>query len=155
MGASSRDGDLYGWSRVQAAGLRRVAELRLNDLPELDWSELAEEIEDLGRSLERELRSRYAVLLLRLLKWQHQPGFRCGSWQASVTSQRRAIAHLLRKNPGLRSKVVEGFADAYGPARLGAAGETGLAPATFPEACPFPRELAEDEAFWPGGEPGA
>jgi len=147
------DSDFYSWSRTQAAGLRRLAELRLNDLPELDWRELAEEIEDLGRSLERELHSRYVVLLLHLLKWQFQPGLRCASWQLSVTNQRRAIARLLQKNPGLKSKVDAEFADAYGPARLGAASETGLVLATFPELCPFSRELVDDEAFWPGGEP--
>ncbi|HEX6014104.1 MAG TPA: DUF29 domain-containing protein [Geminicoccaceae bacterium] len=145
--------DFYSWSRAQAAGLRRLAELRLNDLPELDWRELAEEIEDLGRSLERELHSRYVVLLLHLLKWQFQPGYRCGSWQSSITNQRRAIARLLRKNPGLKAKIADEFADAYEPARLRAMSETGFALATFPKRCPFARELVEDEAFWPGGEP--
>lgn len=144
--------DFYSWSRAQAAGLRRLAELRLNDVPELDWLELAEEIEDLSRSLERELHSRYIVLLLHLLKWQFQPGFRCKSWQLSVTNQRRAINRLLERNPGLKSKAAEEFADAYEPARFKAASETGFALTTFPEACPFPREQANDETFWPGGE---
>jgi Domain of unknown function DUF29 len=146
--------DFYSWSLAQAAGLRRLAELRLNDVPELDWRELAEEIEDLSRSLERELHSRYVVLLLHLLKWQFQPGYRCGSWQASITNQRRAIARLLKKNPGLKAKIADEFTDAYAPARLRATSETGFAPATFPERCPYARRQAEDEAFWPGGEPG-
>ena len=152
MSSLYRD-DFYSWGLAQAVGLRRLAELRLNDVPELDWRELAEEIEDLSRSLERELHSRYAVLLLHLLKWQFQPGHRSGSWQASITNQRRAIARLLRKNPGLKARAADEFADAYAPARLEATSETGLAPATFPERCPYPRKSAEDETFWPGGEP--
>lgn len=144
------DSDFYSWSRAQAAGLRRLAELRPNDLPELDWCRLAGEIEELSRSLERELHSRYAVLLLHLLKWQFQPGFRCGSWQLSVTNQRRAIARLLGKNPGLKSKAADEFAEAYEPARLKATSETGLALVTFPELCPYSREQVEDEGFWPG-----
>jgi hypothetical protein len=145
--------DFYSWGLAQAAGLRRLSELRLNDVPELDWRELAEEIEDLSRSLERELHSRYVVLLLHLLKWQFQPGYRCRSWQASITSQRRAIARLFRKNPGLKAKAADEFGEAYAPARLRAVSETGFAAATFPEHCPFARKPVEDETFWPGGEP--
>lgn len=147
------DRDFYTWSQAQAAGLRRIAELRLNDMPALDWHELAEEIEELGRSLERELRSRYVVLLLHLLKWRHQPGFRCGSWRLSVTNQRREIARLLRKNPGLKGRAADEFADAYEPARSKAASETGFALATFPELCPFSREQVENEGFWPDEGP--
>ena len=145
--------DFYSWSLAQAAGLRRLAGLRLNHAPELDWRELAEEIEDLRRSLERELHSRLVVLLLHLLKWQFQPGFRSRSWQSSITVQRRGIARPLRKNPGLEARVPVELADACVSARLRAAAETGLADSTFPERCPFARKSVEDEGFWPGGEP--
>ena len=46
--------DFYSWGLPQAAGLQRLAGLRLGGVPELDWSELAEEIERLSRSLEDE-----------------------------------------------------------------------------------------------------
>jgi hypothetical protein len=147
--------DFYSWTRTQAAGLRRLAERRLNAVPDLDWLELADEIEQLSRSLERELYSRYAVLLMHLLKWRFQPGHRCGSWQLTITDQRRELARLLAKNPGLKSKVAAEFADAYEPARLRAMSETGFGDDLFPPGCPWPLDQAVDAAFWPGGEPEA
>ena len=145
--------DLYSWSLGQAASLRRMAGLRFDDAPELDWHELAQEIEALGRSLEDELHARFVVLLHNLLKWQFQPGFRSRSWQSSITVHRRGIARLLRKNPGLQTRAAAELADAYVSARLRAVSETGFAETTFPERCPYPRTSVEDEGFWPGGEP--
>ena len=145
--------DFYSWGLAQAAGLRRLAGRRLDGVPELDWSELAEEIEGLSRSLEDELHSHLIVLLHNLLKWQFQPGFRSRSWQSSITVHRRGIARLLRKNPGLQATVPAALADAYVSARLRAVADTGFAEATFPERCPSARTSIEDESFWPGGEP--
>lgn len=153
--ATLYDTDFYSWTRTQAAGLRRLAEQRLNAAPDLDWLELADEVEQLSRSLERELYARYVVLLTHLLKWQFQPGFRCGSWQLTITGQRRELARLVAKNPGLKSKLAAEFADAYEPARLRAMSETGFAEDFFPSACPYPLDQAVEAAFWPGGEPEA
>ena len=145
--------DFYSWGLAQAAGLRRLAGLRLDGAPELDWSQLAEEIEGLSRSLEDELHSHLIVLLHNLLKWQFQPGFRSRSWQSSITVHRRGIARLLRKNPGLKSRVADELAEAYVSARLRAVAETGFAENTFPERCPYSQTSVEDEGCWPGGEP--
>ncbi len=145
--------DFYSWTQAQAAGLRRLARMRLNTVPELDWQVLAEEVEGLGRSLERELYSRYVVLLSHLLKWRSQPGFRSRSWQLTITDQRRELARLLAKNPGLKSKVAAEFADAYEPARRRAMSETGLPDHAFPEACPYLVDQVGDGDFWPGGAP--
>jgi hypothetical protein len=150
--SSLHEQDFYSWTQEQAAGLRRLAQLRRNDLPVLDWEQLAEEVEDLGKSLERELGSRFVVLLLHLLKWRYQPGFRSVSWQLSLTGQRRRLARLLRKNPGLKSKSAEEFAEAYESARLRAASETGLDVDNFPPSCPFTLEQAMDDGFWPDEE---
>ena len=50
------DEDFVRWTEQQAAALRQAAGLDVN-LP-LDWENLAEEIDSLGRSLKHELRSR-------------------------------------------------------------------------------------------------
>ena len=59
--------DFYGWTQEQARLLRE------GRFAELDVANVIEEIETLGRSERRELVSRLRVLLLHLLKWQHQP----------------------------------------------------------------------------------
>ena len=49
---------------------------------------LAEEIGDLGLSLERELYHRYVVLLAHLLKWRYQPRSAGASWRGTINEQR-------------------------------------------------------------------
>lgn len=147
--ASRHDSDFYGWTREQAATLRRAAGYRLNDIPGLDWLSIAEEIEGLGISLERELFSRYRVLLLHLLKWCFQPERRGPSWLRTIDNQRDEISRLLEKSPSLRSKRLAEMTSAYPRARKDAAHETQMPLATFPETCRFTIEQVEDETFWP------
>ena len=60
------DQDFVRWTEQQAAALRQAAGLGVN--LSLDWENLAEEIDSLGRSLKRELRSRVAVIIEHLIK---------------------------------------------------------------------------------------
>lgn len=143
------DTDFYGWCLDQAAALRRASEARLNLAEPLDLANLAEEIESLGRSQERELGSRYKVLLMHLLKWRHQQEGRSVSWRATIRNQRWELARLLRQNPSLRRLRADEVADAYPPCREDAADETGLPVETFPATCPFTLEQIHDMDFWP------
>jgi hypothetical protein len=89
--------DIVAWSEQQAALLRS------GRLAEIDVLNIAEEIEDVGKSEKRELRSRFSVLLAHLLKWQAQPQRRIShSWQATIRYQREAIELLFDETPSLR-----------------------------------------------------
>lgn len=149
----ARGKDLFGWTQEQSTLLRDASELRLNTPADLDWEHLAEEIRLLGVSLKRELRSRYTVLLLHLLKWRYQPGLRGGSWRNTIREQRNQIVEILEESPSLRARRDAEMTLAYARARDAAEGETGLPLATFPGECPFTLDQVEDEAFWP--EPDA
>lgn len=59
--------DIIAWASEQARLLRE------GRFEQLDIAHLAEEIEDVRRSEQRELPSRLAVLLAHLLKWGYQP----------------------------------------------------------------------------------
>ena len=137
------EADFYSWTRAQAEALRR------RSANELDWDNLAEELETLGRSEARELYSRYVVLLTHLLKWIRQPDRRGRSWENTIAIQRRELARHLRLNPGLVSVEAGEFADAYDRARREASSETDLDLAEFPETPPFTLEQAKDEAWLP------
>ncbi len=50
-----------------------VEKLRIQDHANVDWDNLIEEIEDMGRSERRSLKSNLIVVLVHLLKWQYQP----------------------------------------------------------------------------------
>ncbi len=135
--------DFHAWA------LQNARLLREGRLAEIDIENIAEELEDMGGSKERELESRLGVLLAHLLKWVYQPERRGNSWESTIEEQRRRVERLLRKNPSLKSKLVENFADAYGDARLIAARETGIHKSKFPETSPFPLEQTLSDAYWP------
>ena len=70
----AKPGELYEqdfvlWTEQQAAGLRRAKGSNLL----LDWENLADEIESLGRSDRRELRSQITRVLRHLLKLEVSP----------------------------------------------------------------------------------
>jgi Domain of unknown function DUF29 len=95
------DEDFVRWTEDQAAALRDAASLATN-LP-LDWENLAEEIDSLGRSLRHELRSRLMVILEHLLKLEHAPAIdpRRG-WIERIGRERLIIEDLLEENPSLK-----------------------------------------------------
>jgi Domain of unknown function DUF29 len=105
--------DFVRWAETQAGALRRAADAGSN-LP-LDWCNLAEEIESLGRSQRRELKSRIGNLTEHLLKLElsfaSQP--RAG-WLETVGRERREIELLLEDSPSLRGEVA-GIASAVWP----------------------------------------
>lgn len=139
------DTDFYLWSQHQAALLREGA------LTELDIENLAEEIESLGKSNRRELRSRLEVLILHLLKWYYQPeGRQMGhSWYDTIEEQRRELRLLLEDSPSLRRQVSDLIQQHYAHTRQKAAKQTKLILTTFPPTCPWSDEQVLDEDFWP------
>jgi hypothetical protein len=132
--------DLTLWTERQAALLRRRAAGELANDAEIDWHNVAEEIESVGRSERRELRSRLAVLLQHLLKWRFRCELRSPSWRSTIRTQRDEIEDLLGDNPSLRSKLPELLLAAYPRARLKALDETGLL--NLPGTSPFTIEEA-------------
>lgn len=86
--------DFVRWTEQQAAALRQAAAAGTN-LP-LDWENLAEEIDSLGRSLRRELRSRIRVIIEHLIKLEASPATdpRRG-WIETIDRERSEIEVLL------------------------------------------------------------
>jgi hypothetical protein len=104
------DEDFVRWTEEQAAALRRAkssrpAGSRGSNLP-LDWENLAEEIESLGRSDRRELRSQITRVLRHLLKLEVSPAAepRAG-WRATIREARSEIEGLLEDSPSLRREA--------------------------------------------------
>jgi hypothetical protein len=139
--------DLYSWAIEQAALLRagRIAEA--------DALNIAEELDDVGNEQYEKLESALRVILLHLLKWDHQPERRSRSWHASISVQRKHVAKVLRKNPGLKPAVDEAMAEAYAVARIEAAAQTLQEEDTFPLECPYSwSDIMQREISWPPHE---
>ena len=144
---AAKEADLYSWARHQAELLRA------GRLSEIDPVAIAEEIDDVGEEQYDKLESALRVLMLHLLKWDHQPSMRSRSWTTSVREQRRRVLRQLRKNPGLRPRLDEALVEAYEDARDEASAETGLPPSIFPVRRPFEyAEIMERPIVWPGDE---
>jgi hypothetical protein len=139
------DVDFFEWTQQQAKALAA------GKASELDWANLAEEIESLGKRDRRALRSRLEVLVIHLLKWRYQPERRQSghSWSSIIRTQRRRIDQILEDSPSLRRQVSDLMAADYPAVRLNASDETGLSLETFPESCPWTAEQVLDEMFWP------
>lgn len=69
---------------------------------QLDVEHIAEEIEDVGESEQRELANRMAVPLSHMIKWQRQPQRRRVSWEVSLRNQRRGISRRLEETSSLK-----------------------------------------------------
>ena len=123
------DTDYHAWTR------RTATDLRAGRVDAVDLCEIAEEIEDLGKSERRALESCLAQLLLHLLKWDKQPELRSVSWQVSIRKQRRQMERILDESLSLRPCLPELIATAYLDAVDDAIAETGLAP--FRKSCPY------------------
>lgn len=133
--------DVVAWATEQA----RLLRTKRFDL--LDIDHLADEIEDVGKSEQRELASRLAVLLAHLLKWDFQPERRCASWESTLREQRRAISRRLRKTPSLQYSLndPDWWEDVWLDARIAASQETGIEFDRFPVICPWACSSVLDE----------
>ncbi len=123
--------DVVVWANEQAALLRS------GRFSELDIENIAEEIEDVGKSEQRELASRMAVLLMHLLKWQYQPSRRGSSWIFTIRAQRGSILMCLEETPSLRGKLTneKWISSIWNDALYRAVVETELD--IFPAQCPW------------------
>ncbi|MGP0091745.1 MAG: DUF29 domain-containing protein [Xanthobacteraceae bacterium] len=135
------DADFYSWSMEQAQLLRAG---RWTDV---DRDNVAEEIESLGREQFNKLESAIRVLVLHMLKWDHQPARRSRSWALSIKAQRIELEDVLADNPGLKPRIGEALARAHRKARIEAAKETGLDEADFPDKCPYSFDDVTTRAF--------
>jgi hypothetical protein len=123
--------DFYGWAIEQAVLIRE------GRFGELDSVNLAEEIESLARHEFRSFVSFLRLVILHLLKWDHQPSRRARGWAISIALHRDHARTSLDENPSFRPRLDEALDRAYRQARLQAARETKLPIGTFPEPRPY------------------
>jgi hypothetical protein len=139
--------DFNEWALDQARALR---DRRTSDL---DWANLAEEIESLGRSDQREVRSRLTTLLVHLLKWRHQIERRSDSWSETIARERMELPFIFEQSPSLVNFAETAFVKSYRLARSEAARQSRLPIRSFPVEPPFSIDDALDPDFWPDAPP--
>lgn len=135
--------DVLAWATEQ------VALLRAGKLSEIDIEHIAEEIEDVGKSEKRELKSRMVVLIAHLLKWQFQPERRGSSWQKTIKVQRRDVKYCLKETPSLQGcfNDPEWLAIVWDVAVVTTENETGLQ--NLPDKAIWSPESILSDDFYP------
>lgn len=136
---------------------QHISLLKQGRVNEIDIEHLIKELEDMGKSNQRELFSHFKILIAHLLKWQFQlrqlsnyrESWQGGSWQATIVEQRSQIVDQLEQSPSLKHQLQEAVIKAYPKAVDIAVKETGLPKSTFPDACPYTLEQLLDDTFYP------
>jgi FixJ family two-component response regulator len=109
------DSDFYAWVQAQADALRA------RDAAAIDWENVIEEIETLGRSERSRLRSVLETILEHMIK--HDYGLNDEpkrGWTRTIQTQRRQAAKVLKDNPSLRPLVGSLIKEEYPDARTSA-----------------------------------
>ncbi|MDJ0731600.1 MAG: DUF29 domain-containing protein [Crocosphaera sp.] len=123
--------------------------LRKRKFTDLDVSNLIEEIEDMGRSEKKAVKSNLKILLCHLLKYKYQPEKRSKIWLSTIFEHRDRLEDDFAESPSLKRYFEEVFQPCYHKARKQAEIETGLPLETFPLNCPFTSEQVLDMDYLP------
>jgi len=145
---SSRETDLYAWLLDQAN------ELRSHKPDFIDWSELAEELDEIVALARKETVSRLRTVLMHLLKWKYQRTNRNEvSWKSSIDRERSDL-ELLLDSGNLRNYLSgEGYERAYRLARREAGNEMQLERTEWerllPQTCEWDLDTVLNADFFP------
>ncbi len=103
--------DYVGWLN------ETITLLKQKNFDKVDWENLIEEIESLGRSQKRELRNRLTTILehgLKLCYTDQVEDYR--GWQETIRRSQRELEELLTDSPSLKPYWEQVFLDCYATA---------------------------------------
>jgi len=148
------DTDFLAWTEEQARLLREAARERIN--APIDWENVAEEIESMGRSELRAVESALVRVIEHLLKLEYSPAADPrGDWKVSVLEHRDRVARDLSASPSLRGRI--DTADIYKSGRkIAALGleRDGMRLNDLPANCPYSLDQLLDADWWPASRHG-
>jgi hypothetical protein len=146
----SYEEDFYRWTQDQAHRLRAQASLRRNE--PIDWTLLAEEVEDLGRSARNTCESMVELVIDHLLKLEHAADRTPeGHWRGEIAAFRATLDKTL--TPSLRNALKRSLGRRYEIGKRLAIRRLERDDRSFaaklPDTCPYGwREIVED--WYPG-----
>ena len=142
--------DFFAWTQQQAALLRRASARA--PTAGLDFQNLAEEIESLGKRDRRALISQIARVIEHLLKLQYSKMKESYSgWESSVDVHRSKARRILKDSPGLKAELEKILNESYDDGRRFATRSlrNELDPNIVPEICPYSLDQILDGDWWP------
>jgi len=139
---ASYETDFYGWTLEQADLIRS------GHSSKLDFENLLEEIESMGRSEKRELESSFTSLFAELLKWKYQPLFR-SRIEIFIKAYRRKAKRILNENLSLKTKLSDIISNAYDDSIFLIHKEAELNIEMLPQECPWDFDEFISDTFYP------
>ncbi|MEI1377307.1 DUF29 domain-containing protein [Nostoc sp. UHCC 0926] len=140
------DQDYYLWLRTT------INQLRTNQFSSVDLDNLIEELEDMGRSQKRTVKSLLIRLfehLLKLTYWNVERERNEGHWKGEIRTFRREIKDELKDSPSLKPYILEIFDQCYQDARTEASDRSQLSIDIFPLIPIGSLEQILDENWFP------
>lgn len=138
-----------------------ISAIQQRRFSDVDWDNLVEELDDMGKADKNALLSNVKILVAHLLKLtvQHDaPAQMKGSWYNSVDEHRERVKDALESIPSLQNYLPEAVSKSYPGARKLAIKEGKRASygvrqpkeREYPQQCPFSIEQVLDEDFYGG-----
>lgn len=143
--AVSYDQDVIIWAKQQSKLLRT----KCIDL--LDRERIADEIDDIGKTLKREFSQRMVLLLAELVKCALQSNRNSPAKQIIIRNHRRALTRYLHTTPSLKCEFDDPnwWDSVWDDAIICVAENTGCA--DFPDACPWNLKELLNHNWLPAG----
>ena len=139
--------DYYAWLDDQVRALR---EHRIEDV---DWENVAEEIDGLSKSEKHVIESHLATIVEHLLKLVYARGifraYNAKGWRLTVKGARRQVLKRLNQSPSLRPQLAEMLLDAYEDGRIEALRDRRLNEQILPKTSPWTVEQIMNDSFLP------
>jgi hypothetical protein len=139
--------DYYAWVEDQVVALREQR------TEHVDWENVAEEIDDLGKSEKWSLESHLEMLIEHLLKLAYTqptiPTRNARLWQGTIKLARAKVRRRLAQSPSLRHKMDELFVAAYEDGRTRTLATIKIREDAVPTASPWTLEQVLDDTFLP------
>ncbi|MBD2653859.1 DUF29 domain-containing protein [Synechocystis sp. FACHB-383] len=139
------DQDFNLWLETMASCLKE------NKLEELDFENLAEEIQSINHIEKGILRENLVIILMHFLRWKYLPETWSNNWKIMIDQSRKKIYQCLLQSPSLREHFHNILGECYNHARKMVAIETGASGEIFPETNPFAEDEILDRTFLPDG----
>jgi hypothetical protein len=129
-----------------------VTQLKARELSEIDWENLIDEVESLGKSDKRAIVSyliRLCEHLLKLQHWQSEREACFRGWVQEINNFRSEIELILEDSPSLKLFLEEKFVSAYQRARKNLLKATPLTAVLMSEEPGFTLDQALDQGWLP------
>ncbi|HJU09745.1 MAG TPA: DUF29 domain-containing protein [Candidatus Binataceae bacterium] len=141
------DEDYYAWVQDQVRALRE------HRTEEVDWENVAEELNDLGKSEKLSVENHLESLIEHLLKLAYTRSIarerNSRLWHGTVRLARSKIRRRLAQSPSLRGKMHELFDAAYEDGRTRMLARTKLTEDPIPITSPWTLDQVLDDSFVP------